>query len=109
MYLRSKEVELAAVARIGVHRIALTDDELRRVEELGAAEEARAQVQSAVADLPPDQREVVLLRFVHELSYAEIAERLGVSNVVVRARISRALRRLRTSPKLRAAVRMLER
>jgi RNA polymerase sigma-70 factor (ECF subfamily) len=108
MYLRSKKVEVAAMARIGLEPPALTDDDLQKVEELGATEEAREQVRSALADLPPDQREVVRLRYVDELTYPEIAETLGVSNDVVRARASRGLRQLKASEKLRAAVQVLD-
>jgi len=47
---------------------------------------------SAVARLPSDRRRAVILRFVDELSTAEIAEILGRSEGAVRVLIHRALR-----------------
>jgi RNA polymerase sigma-70 factor (ECF subfamily) len=108
MYSRSKKVERAALERVGIAPRALTDDDLQKVEDLGATEEAREQVRAALAELPPDQREVVRLRYVDELSYHEIAAALGVSHDVVRARASRGLRRLKDSEQLRAAVQVLD-
>jgi len=108
MYSRSNKVAQAAMARVGLASHALADDDLQRVDELGATEEAREHVRAALAALPPDQREVVRLRYVDELSYPEIAQALGVSNDVVRARASRGLRRLKVSEELRAAVQVLD-
>ena len=108
MYSRSNKAAQAAMARVGIEPQALADDDLRKVEELGATEAAREQVRAALAELPPDQREVVKLRYVDELTYAEIAQALGVSNEVVRARASRGLRRLKDSEKLRTAVQVLD-
>lgn len=104
---RSRSVELAAVQRYEVERT-LSDEELLEVERLMAAEELREQIQHAVEGLPDDQREVVRLRFVDDLSYDEIAQKLGVSNDVVRTRTSRALRALRSSGHLDEAIERLE-
>jgi RNA polymerase sigma-70 factor, ECF subfamily len=46
--------------------------------------------------LPRKLREVVLLRFMSDLSYAELADLLGVSIGTVSSRLHRALRRLGT-------------
>jgi RNA polymerase sigma-70 factor (ECF subfamily) len=46
-------------------------------------------------DLPPDQREVLLLRIIAELSTDEVAEMLGKRPGAVRALQMRGLRRLR--------------
>lgn len=105
---RSRKVALSALHRIGLERPAPTDEELRRVEELTAAELVREHVQVALAVLPPDQQDVMRMRFVDELSYLEIASALGVSYDVVRARLSRAVRTLRASEHLKAALRVLE-
>ena len=106
---RSTTVELAAFTRVGLERPPLGDEELRSVEDHGATQAAHASVRSALAQLPFDQREAVRLYVVEELSYAEVATRLGVTNDVARARVSRALRRMKTSPQLAAAVELLER
>jgi len=107
-YYRSRTVELAALQRVGLERPAPTEEELRRVEELTAEELVREHMELALSLLPAEQREVMTMRFVDELSYLEIARTLDVSYDVVRARVSRAIRTLRTSEHLNAAIRVLE-
>jgi RNA polymerase sigma factor (sigma-70 family) len=51
-------------------------------------------LERALARLPERQREVVQLRLVDELSYAEIALRVGISQEATRQHVSRALRTL---------------
>jgi RNA polymerase sigma-70 factor (ECF subfamily) len=50
---------------------------------------------SVVRLLPPRQRAAVVHRFVFDLAYREIAERMGVSEEAARQNVSAALRRLR--------------
>jgi RNA polymerase sigma-70 factor, ECF subfamily len=57
-------------------------------------EERESAVAAAVANLPEDQRAVLVLRAVEELSYAEIAEALGIPEGTVMSRLSRARSRL---------------
>jgi RNA polymerase sigma-70 factor (ECF subfamily) len=52
---------------------------------------------SAMAELAPDQRVVVALRFYRDLSIDQIAARLGVRPGTVKSRLHRGLRGLRTS------------
>jgi RNA polymerase sigma-70 factor, ECF subfamily len=52
------------------------------------------QVQSALQGLPPEQRQAVVYRVIDDLSYDEIAERIGCSQDAARARVSRGLRQL---------------
>jgi RNA polymerase sigma-70 factor (ECF subfamily) len=52
--------------------------------------ELGGRVQSVVADLPPDQRIVIVLRYTQGLSYDEIAEALGCSVGTVASRLNRA-------------------
>ena len=52
------------------------------------------EVRRAIEDMPDDRRQVVLLRFVDELSTAEIAEVLDRSPGAVRVLLHRALRDL---------------
>jgi RNA polymerase sigma-70 factor (ECF subfamily) len=101
---RSRSVELAAVERLGLERVTLSEGEVLEGERFIAAEELREQIRRALAVLPEDQREVVRLRFVDDLSYEEIAQKLGVSNDAVRTRTSRALRALRSSGSLDGAI-----
>jgi RNA polymerase sigma-70 factor, ECF subfamily len=48
-----------------------------------------------VGRLPDGARDALRLRFVEDLSYEQIAGRLGVSNAAARQRVSTAIRRLR--------------
>jgi RNA polymerase sigma-70 factor (ECF subfamily) len=51
----------------------------------------------AMAELAPDQRVVVALRFFRDLSIEQIAARLGVRQGTVKSRLHRGLRGLRAS------------
>jgi len=60
------------------------------------AEGARV-LEAAMGQLPQEQRAVLVLRVVEELSYAEIAETLGISPGTVMSRLFRARERLAQS------------
>ena len=62
------------------------------VAEAAALREAGSAAWQAVARLPDDRRRAVILRFVDEMSTAEIAEILGRSEGAVRVLLHRALR-----------------
>ena len=68
--------------------LAASDD----IFESAAAHEAGSAAWQAVARLPEDRRRAVVLRFVEEMSTAEIAEVLGRSEGAVRVLLHRALR-----------------
>ncbi len=70
---------------------------------IGPAAE-RADMLRLLAELPPRQRAVVVLRYYEDLPEAEVAALLGISPGTVKSQASRALARLRTSPLLRATV-----
>ena len=53
-----------------------------------------AQLQAAIAALPPQFRETLVLRDLHDLDYREIAEVTGVPVGTVMSRLARARRRL---------------
>ena len=54
-----------------------------------------AEIMRAVESLSAEQREVFTLRELRGLSYSELSETLGVSEVVAESRLARARRRLR--------------
>ena len=52
-------------------------------------------LQRAIALLPVDARELIVLRFMEEMSYAEIAKTIGSTEAALRGKVFRALRLLR--------------
>lgn len=59
--------------------------------------EQRRQLQLALDDLPPEQREVMLLRLEQELSLEDIAHATGVGRETVKSRLRYAMDKLRGS------------
>ena len=57
--------------------------------------ERRIRVQSALAELPADQHEVVALSYIEGLSHSEIAERLGLPLGTVKSRMRLAYMKIR--------------
>ena len=54
-----------------------------------------AAVRSALRGMPVDQRDIIILRDMEDLSYEEIAEVMGCSRASVKLRLFRARRRLK--------------
>lgn len=94
MHWRGRAVELAAIERLQLPRPAPDDAELARIDDLLTAERDAAPVIGALHELPKDQQDVIRMHVIDELEHSEIAAILGVSADVVRARVSRGLRRL---------------
>lgn len=99
---RRRTVDRSAMERLGMQQVVMTDGELDRIDELLAAEAAGGAMERALAELPEGQQDVLRMRYLDELPDQMIASRLDVSEEVVRTRASRALRRLRSDPDLRA-------
>ncbi len=74
----------------------LVPDPLSTVE----ASELRLRVRTAVKRLPAEQRRLLMLRYWHGLSAAEIARRLNLPAATVRTRLRRARLRLRRAPEI---------
>ena len=64
-------------------------------DEAMAEKEQQERVQAALADLPPEQKEVVSLAYLDGLSHSEIAERLGVPLGTVKSRMRIAYQKIR--------------
>jgi RNA polymerase sigma-70 factor (ECF subfamily) len=90
---RRHRIENSARRRVGLDRVELTDADLERIDELISLE---AGVVALFDSLPPALREAVGQRVIEERSYEEIAEQLSCSESVVRQRVSRGLRSLRS-------------
>jgi RNA polymerase sigma-70 factor, ECF subfamily len=70
-------------------------DEAAVPEEIAAAAEMRQFLMNAVAQLPPEFREVYELRDLEELPGEEVAARLGISLTAMKSRLHRARGMLR--------------
>jgi len=60
-----------------------------------------ARLSSAVARLSPERREVLLLRFVDDMSLQDIADTLSIPLGTVKSRLHLAIRELRESPEVK--------
>lgn len=69
------------------------DEAVARVDERGV-------LLGALAELPPRQRAVIVMRYWEDLSEAEVAEVLGCSQGTVKSQASKGLAKLRTYPGL---------
>jgi RNA polymerase sigma-70 factor (ECF subfamily) len=78
--------------------------EERLLDDVPAAEptqSSRAELAAAMASLPGEQRQVVLMRFVDDMTPAEIAAALHIPPGTVKSRLHHALRKLRDDPRTR--------
>lgn len=91
---RRGRIEDRARRRMGVEPDQLTSDDLERVVELASID--FAELGALIDALPEDLRRPLLDRVVAERPYAEIAAELGCSELLVRQRVSRGLKRLRS-------------
>lgn len=88
---RRGRVEDQARRTLGMRPVVLSDASLAEIEALSAESPAL----DLVATLPEDQRDAITARVLEERDYGEIASELGLSEQVVRKRVSRGLARLR--------------
>ena len=90
---RRARVEDSARRRLGLDPVALTDEDLERVDELASLD---GRLQVLIEQLPVEQQEALLARIVDERPYSDIAAALQCSESVIRQRVSRGLRTLRS-------------
>jgi len=88
---RRGRVEDKVRRALGMAPILLTDEGIERTEKLAAAPAVEL-----LEALPTDQREAVRAHILDERSYTEIARELHCSPGVVRKRVSRGVRAMRT-------------
>jgi RNA polymerase sigma-70 factor (ECF subfamily) len=72
-----------------------SEDEVVDSIEAPQSDQRLIEAREIITALPPLQREILDLRFQHDLSYAEIAEALGIPIGTVRSRLHGALEILR--------------
>lgn len=85
----------AGAEETGPRRMDRLDGGDRGAEVAAQNRQAAGRIEQAVAELPPDQREVFLMREVMDMSFAEIAAAVGASEPTVKSRMRYALGRLR--------------
>lgn len=68
----------------------------RQTDDSDALEELHRRLYRAIAKLDPEAGEILILRYVHNLSDAEIAKLLGKSRIVIAVRLNRLRARLKT-------------
>ena len=91
--LQRGSVAAAARRRLGFQTpLVMNDDALERVEALASTDPVLV---AGIAGLSPEQTAALWARVVDEEEYGAIAARLDCSELVVRQRVSRALRTLR--------------
>ena len=89
--LRSGYAERRARVRLGMRPVEITQDDLDRIDALGDS----VTVHELLDHLPEDQRAAIVARVVDERGYDEIAVGQGVTEAVVRKRVSRGLAGMR--------------
>jgi RNA polymerase sigma-70 factor (ECF subfamily) len=102
-YWRRGVAERRALEQVGMDPPSATLGELERIEELAGLPDLRHRIRGAIAGIHPQQAYAVTQRVVLEREYEDLARELGVSQDVVRARVSRGLRALAATDDLAAA------
>jgi RNA polymerase sigma-70 factor (ECF subfamily) len=92
--VRRRRVEDRHRRALEMSPLTLGDESIERIDRLGSGG-----VAAMLESLSPAQREAIDARVLREEPYAEIASQLGCSESVVRQRVSRGIRRLRTKLK----------
>jgi RNA polymerase sigma factor (sigma-70 family) len=90
---RRGQVEDAARVKLGMRPTVIDDESLRAI----AALTTETPALELVAALPEEQRAAVTGRVIEERGYDELAASLGLSEQVVRKRVSRGLAQLRAA------------
>ncbi|MFN8053543.1 MAG: RNA polymerase sigma factor [Acidimicrobiales bacterium] len=101
-YIRTGAIDERARTRLGVRTMTMNDDALSRIDEIVDVEKSLQRLSGAIDQLPARLAAAISLRYLEDLSYAEISERLGITEEAARKRTARGLlklsRTLRTNP-----------
>lgn len=96
-YFRTGKAELRAIGRLQIQQPVVDAARRAAIEELADVEGLRSELRAGLSRISPAQKEAVGLRVLEGLSYAEVADRLQITEQAARARVSRALKALATS------------
>ena len=92
---RDRVVSLDHPDRVGTVNAQLAPDAAASPPAVVERHEIGDALWSAVTDLPDDYREIIVMRHVAEMTYAEICETTGLPMGTVKSRLARARRRLK--------------
>lgn len=90
---RRRRVEASARTRLGMPKLILDDHTADTIARLSSGYDAAS---LALGSLPNEQRQAIEARILSEREYPDIAHELRCSEALVRQRVSRGLRTLRT-------------
>lgn len=93
MYHKSGVVERKMMESLELERVQISTDPDEEIEL--TFEERATLVEESLVQLKPEYREAIELRYLSNREYSSIAEALGVTEDVARARVSRGIKRLR--------------
>jgi RNA polymerase sigma-70 factor (ECF subfamily) len=93
-FYRTGSIESRARANLGMPVRDLPAEDYERIEELVDLGPIREALVEALATLGDEQRDALQLRVIDELSYPDVASRLGCAEAAARQRVSRGLRRI---------------
>ena len=96
-YRRQGSVDLRARTRLGMRTDTLGADDLAHIDQIIDLTDHGSRVGDAIDQLPTVLADAVRLRVVHELSYEQVADTLGISLTSARKRVSRGLHQLAAS------------
>lgn len=96
-YHRDGRVERLAMEKVRMERVNLDADDVAEIEEFIESEATRAEVADGMSQLPSEQQDAIHQRIVLGQTYADVAASLGITETTARARVSRGLRRLRST------------
>lgn len=94
-YIRNQKISLRHQENLKYLEMQFNYEALEKLGDYVQFEELRAQIELAIAKLPPEISKTFQLSRFEELPYKEISDELGINIKTVEARISRALRFLR--------------
>jgi RNA polymerase sigma-70 factor (ECF subfamily) len=93
-FLRRRYTADRAIRRLGMTLPSLDDDSIERIESMVDAAGFSRALRTALSEMPDGMAQAVVLRVAHDLSFEEVAGRLGCSLGAARVRVCRGLLRL---------------
>jgi RNA polymerase sigma factor (sigma-70 family) len=93
-FYRTGSIEAKARGSLGMNVRELPAEDYERIEELVDLAPIKEALLEALATLGAEQRDALQLRVIDELSYPDVASRLGCAEAAARQRVSRGLRRI---------------